>query len=402
LLGRHRPDHATLARFFRANQKAMKKLFHQTVHTAVHVGLVDFALQAVDGTKVGALSQDKALSRGQLEEMARKTDHAIAQLEGAVAAEETSDQRGQTPHLPADLTDAQRLRDQVQAALAEVQAREASRAAHHGGAVDHETGKPVGPRVHMADPKAVVMKGRHGYVLGYNAQAVVDSKAHIIVGADVVASATDTSFLMPMLSDAEQSSGQRAAVSLADAGYHSAQNLADAEQAGRTVYVSDPELRREGRSPETWAYHKDHFTYDAGADTYTCPCGQLLQYVETMQQKGQPGRTKRVYGCRSCGLCPHRAECTQSKAGRRIYVGQHDEELKRHRALLRTAAVKEILKKRGGIVEPVFAVLREHQGLIRFLRRGLDNVRAEWHLLSAAYNLLKVWRLHWRLAITTG
>ncbi|MDM8000298.1 MAG: IS1182 family transposase [Dehalococcoidia bacterium] len=402
LLGGHRPDHATLARFVRANRGAMKALFRQTVKTAVRVGLVDFALQAVDGTKVSTLSRDKILSGRDLEALGQKTDEAIARLEQGIAAEEASGEGGQAPRLPKELTDARRLREQVQAARREVEKREAERTAAHEGAVDAQTGEPRGPQVHLADPQAVLVKGRHGFVVGYNAQAVVDSKAQIMVGAEVVASATDTASLLPMLQEAEESSGRRAEVSVADAGYHSAQNVAAVEGTERAVYMADPALRRTGRSPEDWAYHKDHFTYDAATDTYICPQGRMLRYAFSMKQKGHAQATKRVYECHACAGCPARAVCTRDQSGRRIHIGPHDEELKRHRAELRSAAVKELLKRRSSIVEPVFAMLREHQGLIRFLRRGLDNVRAEWHLLTAAYNLLKVWRLHWRLVIRTA
>lgn len=403
LLGGHHPDHSTLARFFRANRQAMKGLFRQTVGIAIEVGLVDFALQAVDGTKVSVLSRDKILSRQDLQALAEKTEQAIVRLEQATMTEEERDQAGgETARLPKDLTDAKRLRQQVQAAVDEVARREAARTACHGGALDRETGEPIGPQVHLADPEAVLMKGRHGFVVGYNAQAVVDSKAQIMVGAEVVASATDTASLLPMLQEAEESSGRPADVSLADAGYHSAQAVAALEQAGRKVYVADPALRRKGRSPEEWAYHKDHFRYDAETDTYTCPQGQVLRFAFLMTNKGEAGTTKRVYECRACAGCPAQAECTRDRSGRRIHVGPHDEVLKAQRAKLRSAVVKEILKKRSGIVEPVFAVVREHLGLIRFLRRGLENVRAEWYLLSAAYNLLKVWRLKWCPALATG
>ncbi len=400
LLGGHRPDHATLARFLRANRGAMKALFRQTVKTAVRVGLVDFALQAVDGTKVSTLSRDKILSGRDLEALGQKTDEAIARLEQGLAAEEASGEGGQAPCLPKELTDARRLREQVQAARREVEKREAERTAAHEGAVDAQTGERRGPQVHLADPQAVLVKGRHGFVVGYNAQAVVDSKAQILVGAEVVASATDTAALLPMLQEAEESSGRRAEVSLADAGYHSAQNLSDAKQEGRVVYVADPVLQRARSSPDNWAYHKDQFVYHARNDTYTCPQGQTLTYVWSEKRKGQKGTNRRVYQCHSCADCLHRVDCTRSASGRRIRIGPHDQDVKRQRAELRSATVKELLKRRSSIVEPVFAMLREHQGLLRFLRRGLDSVRAEWHLLGAAHNLLKIWRLHWRTVVT--
>ena len=54
LTGWQHPDHNTLWRFYRAHRPAMRRLLKQTIVTAVDVGLVDLAVQAVDGTKVGA------------------------------------------------------------------------------------------------------------------------------------------------------------------------------------------------------------------------------------------------------------------------------------------------------------------------------------------------------------
>ena len=46
-------------------------------------------------------------------------------------------------------------------------------------------------------------------------------------------------------------------------------------------------------------------------------------------------------------------------------------------------------------MEPVFVIIKEQQGLRRFLLRGLDNVAAEWVLLATAFNLRTLWR-GWR------
>ena len=54
LTGWQYPDHNTLWRFYKGHRRAMRKLFERTVRTAVTMKLVDLAVQAVDGTKVGA------------------------------------------------------------------------------------------------------------------------------------------------------------------------------------------------------------------------------------------------------------------------------------------------------------------------------------------------------------
>jgi len=54
---------------------------------------------------------------------------------------------------------------------------------------------------------------------------------------------------------------------------------------------------------------------------------------------------------------------------------------------------------RKAIVEPifgqVFGQIKEHRSFRRFSLRGLDKVRAEWKLVCATSNLLKLFRAGW-------
>jgi hypothetical protein len=62
---------------------------------------------------------------------------------------------------------------------------------------------------------------------------------------------------------------------------------------------------------------------------------------------------------------------------------------------LRTEAGRAIYTMRKAIVEPVFGQIKEVRGFRRFSLRGLDNVRAEWKLVCATSNLLKLFRFAW-------
>ena len=59
---------------------------------------------------------------------------------------------------------------------------------------------------------------------------------------------------------------------------------------------------------------------------------------------------------------------------------------------LRSKAGSSIYAKRKAIVEPVNGQIKEARGLRRFLLRGLEKVDAEWHLIAATHNLLKLFR----------
>jgi len=65
-------------------------------------------------------------------------------------------------------------------------------------------------------------------------------------------------------------------------------------------------------------------------------------------------------------------------------------ELMRHK--LRTPAGRAIYKMRKAVVEPVFGQIKEGRGFRRFLLRGLGKVEAEWKLICATHNLLKLFQ----------
>lgn len=395
LLGGQRPDHSTLARFFQANRKGMRALFKQTVRTAVQVGLVGFALHAIDGTRVSTVSRQKTLTREELLELDKRTEEVIAHLERSVASEEqggAAEKEALT--MPEELKQSQELRARIQTALAEIDERQATRRGHGAKAVDAQTGHERGPEVNLADPQAVLIKGAHGYVVGYNAQAAVDGKAHVIVGAAVVAQADDHDALVPMVQEIQENTGRLAEATTADSGYHSAANLAALADEDTDLYMADPNMKRRESQPENAPFHKDAFVYDPATDTYRCPAGQTLEFKHEVTNPEAVHYGMREYRCKECRTCEYFGQCTKSKGGRTIHIGRLDALLRQNRERMRTDEGKQKMKQRSSTVEPVFGIIREQQGLTRFLRRGLDNVTAEWHLLCATYNLRVIWR-HW-------
>jgi len=62
---------------------------------------------------------------------------------------------------------------------------------------------------------------------------------------------------------------------------------------------------------------------------------------------------------------------------------------------LRTAEGQAVYKLRKAVVEPVFGQIKEARGFRRFLLRGLAKVQAEWQLICATHNLLKLSRSGW-------
>jgi hypothetical protein len=59
---------------------------------------------------------------------------------------------------------------------------------------------------------------------------------------------------------------------------------------------------------------------------------------------------------------------------------------------LRTVEGRPVYKLRKAVVEPVFGQIIGRRGFRRFLVRGLARVKAEWKMICATHNLLKLFR----------
>jgi len=57
------------------------------------------------------------------------------------------------------------------------------------------------------------------------------------------------------------------------------------------------------------------------------------------------------------------------------------------------AMAAPLYRRRQQIIAPVFANTKFLRAITRFQRRGLAACRAEWQLIAATHNLLKLWRL---------
>jgi hypothetical protein len=66
--------------------------------------------------------------------------------------------------------------------------------------------------------------------------------------------------------------------------------------------------------------------------------------------------------------------------------------VERMKRKLLTKAGAAIYAARKGIVELVFGQIKEVRGFRRFSLRGLEKVKAEWALVCATHNILKMYR----------
>src|SRR5476649_1443761 len=89
-------------------------------------------------------------------------------------------------------------------------------------------------QVSLTDPDARSMatSGRGSGMVGYNVQAAVDAKHHLIVTHEVTNVGSDRSQLSRMSEQARAAIGSEAIEAVADRGYYSGEEIVACEQAG--------------------------------------------------------------------------------------------------------------------------------------------------------------------------
>lgn len=363
LSGNQTPDHNTLWRFYQRHRPQFHHLFHRSVRLAVEADLVDWAIQAVDGTKLQAnAAGDRMLDADALAQLGARIDAAIAELEAQEGGE-----RAGPPDLPDKLGDLTALRERIvraEARLAEGRAK----------------GNVTDPDAHQMTAKGINRPA-------YNAQAVVapvtsttDQGGRLIVALDVRTRADDHDVLPALIAEATTRTGQQAEVTVADAGYYSGPDLAACAGMAATVVIPEPRTKRQDDP-----YGPHAFVHDPPSDTVICPEGTILP------RWGVPDPAKDArYGApaTACRACPAKAACCPDTSRGRVIVRSPEAAIReRHRTWLASTAAQDLGKRRKGLVEGVFGTLKTRQGARQVLLRGLANVRAEWTLLATAFNL---------------
>lgn len=367
LSGMIRPDHNSLWRFWRDNQKALREIFKQTVQVAVRTGAVGLVLQALDGTKIeAAASTPQGWSKEYMGKLLVQLDKTLEDLELKVV-EENAEVEGPGYRLPAGLAQRIALREQIKTGLAQL------------AADDRKSYHPV-------EPEARRMKLSNDNRYAYNAQAVVDAQEGVIVACEVTRQENDRGQLVPMIQQAGQNVGVAAqhTVTLADAGYGAGADLQRAADHGLEVLVPPAE----GTPAKDNRYATQHFHYEPSTQSVTCPQDRRLDYEGHTFKDGVQVQRFRCHH----RDCPVRTQCTKDPKGRQIEVRPHTPVVQAMRQRLAEPAIRAQWRRRGEMIEPRFGQIKQHDGFRRWTVWGLESVKTQWSLLCATLNMRTLYR----------
>ena len=361
LSGDQHPDHDSIASFRRQHLSALAGLFHQALKLCAGAGLVKMGHVSLDGTKMkAAASKHKAMSYERMKEAETKLEAQIDELMAAAEQADTEEdarygkgKRGD--ELPEELKRRESRLQKIREAKAALEAQAREKAEEREREAAESGKKPSGrpaqtpdPEQVQPDPKAqrnftdpdsrIMPEGANkgSFLQGYNAQAVVDAEAQIIVAADVTQQANDKQQLVPMVMLACENMGGISPDKVsADAGYFSEASITDPRLDGMDLYVP-PNRQKHGEAPQK-----------------------------------TPGET---------GKLPKFSDVMRAK--------------------LATPEGEAVYKRRKAIVEPVFGQIKHAQGIRGLLLRGLELAKAEWQLICTAHNLRKLFVSGLRSSLT--
>ena len=369
LTGRLVPDHKTIADFRKDNGPAIRKVCARFVALCRRLGLFADACVAIDGSKFKAVnSRDKNFTRAKMkrrmEQIEESVDRYLQHLDSADRQE---------PSL-ARTTKTDRLADKI-ATLKEEMQRLEELEIRMLGIPDRQ--------ISLTDPDARSMatSGRGSGIVGYNVQAAVDTKHHLIVAHEVTNVGTDRAQLSAMAKQTKAALETDKLDVVADRGYFSSLEILACDEDGITVTLPKPltsGAAAKGR------FGKQDFVYLAEDDVYRCPAGERLVYHYTNQERGLTLRRYWTTACRSCAI---KHQCTTGKE-RRITRWEHEHILEDVQQ--RLDEHPEMMRTRRETVEHPFGTIKYWMGYTHFQMKTLKRVATEMALHVLAYNLKRV------------
>ena len=371
LTGRLMPDFKTIADFRKDNGLAIRRVCREFVVLCRNLDLFSEAIIAIDGSKFKAVNnRDKNFTdrklKARMEQLEQSIGRYLAELDRA-DREPTAVSEGRVS----------RLKEKITTIKAQMQRL-------------NEIGKHMQTtpdrQVSLTDPDARSMatSGRGTGIVGYNAQAAVDTQHHLIVAHEVTNVGHDRSQLSPMAQQASQATGEEHLTALADRGYFSSEEILKCEQQGITALVPKPLT---SNSKAAGRFDKRDFIYITKRDEYQCPAGQrAIRRFTTMEN----GLTLHKYWSSACPQCKMKAQCTSSNY-RRITRWEHEDVLERMQA--RLDRTPEASKLRRQTVEHTFGTLKAWMGATHFLTKTLPRVSTEMSLHVLAYNLKRAMQI---------
>ncbi len=279
LTGRLMPDFKTIANFRKDNGKAIRGVCRQFVVLCQQLS----KFKAVN-------NRDRNFTSAKLQ---RRMEEIESSINRYLTALDTADR--QEPAVVQ--VKAERLHDKITTLKTKLKELKE---------IEVQLNETPDKQISLTDPDARSMKTRGTGMVGYNVQAAVDAKHHLIVTHEVTNDGVDRDQLSAMAKQAREAMGVEKLSAVADRGYFKGEEILACHEAGITVFV--PKTLTSGATA-AGRFGKGDFIYDAAKNEYRCPAGESLIWRYSSVEKGLKLHRCCSSHCQGCALKEH---CTPS------------------------------------------------------------------------------------------
>jgi transposase len=373
LAGNLTPDHVTICRFRQEHQDALAGLFGQVLGLCAKAGMVSVGTIAVDGTRMAAnASRDATVD---YEQLARTILEEAAQVDAA-EDEQFGDRRGD--ELPEQLTTRYGRRAWLREAVRDLEAERAA----EGKPIERDRGPRLREAKRRMDEELWVAQRANEAYEAWRARGISADGTHRM------APGTLKPFVMPTRPEGQINlTDPDSRVVPTRRGFmqgYTAQAVTTESQivvCAEVICGGNERGTLQGLVADT-----EHELDQAGVgDPITVTLADAgfwnTEHIQTLSARGirmlvSPDNRRRT--------TPGKTRVNQQH-----YIQMREQ--------LSTDDGRALYKTRKSMIEPVFGQIKHNRRIDRFTRRGLAACRAEWRLVMATHNLLK---LHTRQAHT--
>jgi len=361
------PDHATIARFRARHEQALADLFGQVLGFCAQAGIVEVGALAVDGTKLEASASNHATRSYE-----RIAAEILAEAGRIDAAEDEVHGEARGDELPERLTS----REGRRAWLREAKERlEAERAAEPEPIPRERSDRLEICRRRLVEDWRTECQTNRDYEAWRARGVAADGSRRMAPGA--VKSHKPTTQPEGKINLTDPDSKNMKAYRGYVQGYNAqavttrSQIIVAAEIApdGLDFAQLDPMVSAAERELEEAGVKESPGVVLADAGYWS------NDHIDALRERGITPLVA--------------ADADRSKGPRKTRLGGAYDFMRR---ALTTESGGALYSQRQGMVEPVFADIKQNRRAGRFKRRGRAAVRSEWRLIAATHNLLKLHR----------
>ncbi len=369
------PTYRTISEFRASNPKALKQVFKEFVLLCENIDLIGDGIKAVDGAFLRAnASKNVLITKKTIDKDLIKINKDITDY---LTSLEFSDKEHQSynkiNNLPKDLRKLKHKRQELSSNLKLLEELKQT-------------------QYNKTDPDAKLMIKPAHNLIAYNSQIVVDDKHKLIVATDVTSQGTDVKQIHSMAIETKENLKLSKSDTLdivGDTGYYSGKELKKCIDDNINAYI--PQAKLKLRAEDKGVFPRDKFMYDRKKDLYVCPNNEVLKKSLKPQLKNDKKNYVYRASTSSCKNCPLKDKCIPNKTKyKQMYRWEHEKIVDEHKLKMSTQKAKDIVRRRGSIVEHPFGTIKRTLGWDHFLVRGKDKVSGENALLMFTYNFKRI------------